>query len=100
MRLLFQIVSTSFSPMSKHPPCATYGTVVSTLLSLISSAYHNLQWLNQQPQNVETELLPTGHQLMPHVSDAKLTSHGKNAPPHDPMYLESTFLPYRGYNHP
>ncbi len=26
---------------------------------------------------------------MPHISDAKLTSHGKNARPHDQIYLES-----------
>ena len=29
---------------------------------------------------------------MPHISDAKLTSHGKNARPHDHMYLERTFF--------
>ena len=40
-------------------------------------------------QNVETELLPMGHQFMPNKS----TSHGKNAQLQDHMYLESTFLP-------
>ena len=55
---------------------------------------------NQQPQNVETELLPMGHQFMPHISDAQSTSHGKSAPLHDHMYLESTFLPYRGHDQP
>ena len=27
-------------------------------------------------------------------------SHGKNAQPHDYMYVESKFLPYRGRDHP
>ena len=40
-----------------------------------------------------------GHQFMPHISDAKSTNHGKNAQPHDHMYLESAFLPYRGHDH-
>ena len=47
--------------------------------------------------NTETELLPMGHHFMPHISDVKLT--GKNAQPNDQMYLESTFLPYRGHDH-
>ena len=29
---------------------------------------------------------------MPHISDAKSTSHSKNAQPHDHIYLESTFF--------
>ena len=43
----------------------TYGTAVSTLLHLISSAYRDLnQWtLNQQPQNAEAETLPLGHRF-------------------------------------
>ena len=51
---------------------ATYGTAVSTILGLISSAYRDLHhWrLNQQPQNTETETVPLGHQSMPHISDA------------------------------
>ena len=49
--------------------------------------------------NAETKLLQMGHQFMPHISDAKSTSHGKNAQLHDLMYLESTFLPYRGHGH-
>ena len=42
---------------------ATYGTVVLTLLGLISSAYHNLRhWRsNQQPQDAEAETLHVGH---------------------------------------
>ena len=56
--------------------------------------------VKQLLQNVEIELLLMGHQFMPHISDAKSTSHGKNAQPHDHMYLESTFLPYQGYDHP
>ena len=42
---------------------ATYGTAVSTLLGLISSAYRDLhQWRwNQQPQTAEAETLPAVH---------------------------------------
>ena len=37
-----------------------------------------------------------GHQFTPLRSDAKSTSHGKNAQRHDHTYLESTFLPRGG----
>ena len=69
-------------------------TDVSTLLGLISSAYLDLyHWRSkQQPQNAETETPPLSHQSMPHISDAKTTSHRKNARPHDLMCLESTFF--------
>ena len=68
---------------SKHP-YATYGTR-NSCLGLISSAYHNLHHKrsNQQPQNVETKLLPMSHQFLPHIRNAKSTSHGKNAQPHN-----------------
>ena len=67
---------------------------VSTLLGLISSAYGDPRHgrSNQQPQNAETETLPLGHQSMPHVSDAKSISDGKNVHSHDVMSLESTFF--------
>ena len=76
-------------------------TAISTLLDLTNNAYRDLHHYrsNQLPQNVESELLPIGHQIMPHRSDAKSTSHGKKAWPHDLMYLESTFLLYRGQDH-
>ena len=59
---------------------AEHWTAVSTLLGLISSAYHDLyHWrLNQQPQKAELKLT-VGHQFPSHTSDAKLTSHGKYA---------------------
>ena len=76
-------------------------TAVSTLLGLISSAYRDLHhWRsNQQPQNAEAETLQLGHWSMPHISDAKLTSHGENARPLNLMCLEGMFLPYRGHGH-
>ena len=54
-------------------------TAVSTLLGLISSAYHDLHhWRsNQQPQNAIAETLPLGHRSISHISDAKLTSLGE-----------------------
>ena len=69
-------------------------TTVSTLLGLISSAYLDPHhWRsNKQPQNAETETLPLGHQFMPHKSDAKSTSHGKNARAHGLMCLQGTFF--------
>ena len=95
------LIKLSENRANTHMQHTEHWTAVSTLLGLISSAYHNLHhlWSNQQPQNAETELLPMGRQFMPHISDAKLTSHGKNARPLDHMYLESTFLPYRGHDH-
>ena len=59
---------------------AKHWTAVSALLGLISSAYRDLHHRrsNQQPQNAETETLPLGHQSMPHVNDAKSTSHNSD----------------------
>ena len=86
------------NPANTHMWHTDHKTSVSTLLCLISSVYHNLHhWRsNQQHQNVETELLAMDHQFMPHINDAKSTNYGKNAQQYDPMYLESTFLFYRG----
>ena len=71
----------------------SYGTAVSTVLGLISSAYrdlHHWRW-NQQTQNAEAEILPLGHQSVPDVSDTKSTSHGKNARPRDLCFENTCF---------
>ena len=49
----------------KHPH-ATYGTAVSTLFGLISSAHRNLHpWRsNQQPQYAGAKTLPQSHRFM------------------------------------
>ena len=56
---------------------ATYGTVVLTLLGLISSAHRDLNPCrsNQQPHYAEAETLPLGNRFISHISDAELTSH-------------------------
>ena len=71
----------------------TYGTAVSTLLGLISSAYRDLHHRssNQQPLNAEAETLPLGHRFISRVSNAELTSHGENAQPFNLMCLEGTY---------
>ena len=78
---------------SKHPH-TTYGTAVSTLLGLISSAYCDLHcWRsNQQPQNAEAETLPRGHRSLSCIIDAELTSHGDNARPLSLMCLEGMYF--------
>ena len=63
---------------SKHQH-ATYGTL-NSCFDFIGS--HQQCIPLSPPQNVETELLPMGHQFMPHISDAKPTSQGKNAQSH------------------
>ena len=81
----------------------TYGTAVSTILGLISSAYRDLHhWRsNQQPQNAEAETLPRGHRFVTHKSDAKLTGYSDNAQPLDLMCLEGTYsLPPPGLRLP
>ena len=57
----------------------------------VSAAVHTVistSWRsNQRRQNAETELIPMGRQFIPHINDPKLTNHGKNARPHDHMYI-------------
>ena len=73
----------------------TYGTAVSTLLGLISSAYRDLQHKRstKQPQNAEAKTLPLGHRFISHISAAELTNHGDNARPLNLMCLEGTNSP-------
>ena len=56
--------------ISSKYPHATYGTAVSTLLGLISSAYHKLHHSrsNQQSQKEEAELVPIGPLFIPRIN--------------------------------
>ena len=80
------------SKSGKHMRHMEHWTAVSTLLGLINSAHRDLHhWRsNQQPQNAEAETLPVGHRFMPHITDAKLTSHGALHDHFDLMCLEGT----------
>ena len=87
--IYLRIIMTRKSGKHLH---VTYGTAVSTLLGLISSAHLDLRhWRsNQQPHYAEAKTLSLGHQFMPHISDAELTSHGELCENFDLMCLEGT----------
>ena len=86
IHIMLEITMTRKSDKHLH---AKYRTAVSTLSGFISSTHRDLHhWRsNQQPQYAKAETLPMGHGLMPHISDAKLTSHGKLRDHHIYIYI-------------